>query len=118
MFRVIIAGSRDFDNYELLKTFCDKVLVNQKYVEIVSGKAKGADSLGERYATEKGFRLKEFPADWNKYGKSAGMIRNKQMGEYADALIDFWDGKSRGTKQMIDFAKSKSLKIKICKYKN
>ena len=116
MFKVIIAGGRDFNNFSLLKGKCDKILVNQKNIVIVSGTANGADKLGERYAAEKGYRIKRFPADWNKYGKSAGYIRNKQMAEYAYALIAFWDKKSKGTKHMIDLAKKYKLLIRVVKY--
>ncbi len=78
--KIIIAGSRDFDDYDLLREKCDLILSNIKTVEIVSGQARGADSLGEKYAKEKGYKLKLFPADWSQ-GKMAGMIRNKQMAE-------------------------------------
>lgn len=112
--KIIIAGSRNFDDYTLLEQFCDKILQNVKEeVEIVSGGAKGADRLGEKYATERGYSIKVFVADWAKYGKSAGPIRNEQMAKYADGLIAFWDGKSRGTKNMIDLAKKYKLKIRI-----
>jgi len=98
--KVIIAGGREFNNYELLKSSCDRILIRQSNIEIVSGKALGADKLGEDYAKEKGYKIKEFPADWIKYKKGAGPIRNKQMAEYADGLIAFWDGQSKGTKNM------------------
>lgn len=111
--KVIIAGSRTFNDYELLKTFADRLLRNLTNVEIVSGGARGADSLGERYAKEKGYKLKIFPAEWDKYGKSAGFMRNIVMGDYADGLIAFWDGKSSGTKHMIDYARQKGLKVGV-----
>lgn len=106
MIGVIIAGTRTFDDYELLKEKCDKWL---KYghpndLVILSGGAKGADKLGERYAKERNLNLEIYPANWEKYGKSAGIKRNIQMGNNADILIAFWDGKSRGTKHMIDYA--------------
>ena len=102
--KIIIAGGRNFNDYNKLRESCDNILVNQKDVEIVSGTAAGADTLGERYAQEKGYEVKKFPAQWDLYGKSAGYKRNQQMAEYADGLIAFWDGKSRGTKHMIDIA--------------
>lgn len=105
MFRVIIAGSRNFNNYELLKDKCLKILSNKMVtdnVAIVSGEARGADMLGERFAKELGLQLLLFPAEWDKYGKSAGYKRNLTMSENADALISFWDGESRGTRHMID----------------
>lgn len=111
--KVIIAGGRNFNDYEKLCQFCDNALSKQTEIEIVSGTANGADKLGEKYANDKGYPIKQFPADWDKYGKSAGYIRNAQMAEYADALIAFWDGKSRGTKHMIDLAKRANLKVKV-----
>lgn len=63
--------------------------------------------MGERYAKERGYAVSEHPADWDRYGKSAGYIRNKEMAEEADALMAFWDGKSRGTMHMINLAKEK-----------
>ena len=116
MMKVIIAGSRNFNDYKFLCEKCDKILSNQKDIEIVSGTANGADKLGETYATERGYKITRFPADWNKYGKAAGYMRNIQMAEYGDALIVFWDGKSKGTKHMIDLAKQYGLKVRIILY--
>lgn len=102
--KIIIAGGRNFENYLLLKLKCDAILKNVQVTEIVSGKATGADTLGERYAKERGYKVNPFQADWDKHGKSAGYIRNKAMAEYADCLIAFWDGKSKGTGHMINLA--------------
>lgn len=112
--KIIIAGGRTFNDYDLLCKTCDYMLQNQIDIEIVSGTANGADKLGEKYANEKGYKLIKFPADWN-IGKSAGYIRNKEMAEYADALIAFYNG-SKGTKHMIDLAKQYNLKIKVVMY--
>jgi len=114
--KVIIAGGRNFRDYDKLRESCDNILVNQKDVEIVSGTAAGADTLGERYAQEKGYEVKKFPAQWDLYGKSAGYKRNQQMAEYADGLIAFWDGKSKGTKHMIDIANKMGLKVRVVRY--
>lgn len=114
--KVIIAGSRNFTNYKKLSKICDHLLQHQTDIEIVSGTARGADRLGEQYAKEKGYAIKQFPADWNKHGKAAGPKRNQQMANYADALIAFWDGKSRGAKNMIELAKAVNLKIRVFKY--
>jgi len=111
--KVIIAGSRDFDDYSLLRDYCDHILSQKGATEVVSGTARGADQLGERYAKERGYFIQRFPADWNAYGKAAGYIRNRKMAEYADALIAFWDGKSRGTLNMISLAKECGLQIRI-----
>ena len=118
--RVIIAGSRSVPER-------DKILANQikeilsqigdnTDIEIVSGRARGADMLGESVAVHNNYIIKRFPADWNKYGKSAGYIRNKQMAEYSTHLIAIWDGASRGTKSMIDLAKKENLKVYIVEY--
>jgi hypothetical protein len=116
--RVIIAGGRDFNDYDLLERKCDLLLFNHASmnIEIVSGAAKGADYEGEMYARKKGLKLKKFPADWDKYGKSAGYKRNQQMADYATHLIAFWDGTSRGTKNMIDIATQQKLKVRVIKY--
>lgn len=118
-FRVIIAGGRDFDDYSMLCDFSDKVLRRKVVdgIEIVCGMAKGADALGERYAKERGYSIQYFPADWKLYGKQAGYIRNKQMGDYADALIAFWDGHSHGTKHMIDYMGSLRKPIRVNLYR-
>lgn len=117
--KVIIAGGRDFNDYELLRTSCDKILSSvEGEIEIISGTAKGTDSLGIQYAKERGYKLKEFPADWDAHGKAAGYIRNKQMAEYAEALIAFYDGTSKGSGHMIELAKSAGLKIRVIKYGN
>ena len=118
MFHVVIAGGRDFTDYETLKAYVNYKLSNKKEaIEIVSGGCPtGADYLGERYAAEMGVSLCRFPADWQKYGRSAGVRRNKQMAEYADALIAFWAGKSRGTKNMIEEAKAAKIAVAIKRY--
>jgi hypothetical protein len=108
--KIIIAGSRNFNDYNLLKSSCDNLLTQFTNIEIVSGTARGADKLGERYAREKGYDIKKFPANWN-LGKSAGYIRNDEMAKYADMLIAFWDGTSKGTKHMIDLANKRGIKV-------
>lgn len=111
--KVIIAGGRTFRNYKLLKEKCDNILKGIEDIEIVSGGAKGADKLGERYAKEMGYKVTVFPADWDKHGKAAGMIRNAEMGKYADALIAFVWKESIGTRGMISIARAKNLKCRI-----
>lgn len=114
--KVIIAGGREFNDYPTLCKVCDRMLSKSEDVEIVSGGARGADALGERYAKERGYALKVFTADWDKYGKAAGYIRNDEMSQYGDALISFWDGESKGTGHMIELANKRGLKVKISKY--
>ena len=113
MYKVIIAGSRDFTDYPLLCSFADQTLAGMEDIEIVSGGARGADALGEQYARERGYALKVFPAEWKKWGAAAGPIRNGQMAGYADALIAFWDGSSSGTRDMIRKAEEKGLRVHV-----
>ena len=117
MFKVIIAGGRDFSDYDLLKVKMNRILSNiTDEIVIISGTARGADSLGEKYATEMGYKLEQYPANWNKYGKRAGYLRNEQMADVAHACVCFWDSKSKGTKHMIDLANQKKLKLRVVKY--
>ena len=103
--KLLIAGSRDFNDYSYLNERISRIQDNNVINFIISGKAQGADTLGTRFALEHSIEIKEYPAEWDLYGKSAGMIRNKLMGEEADRAVIFWDGKSRGTKNMMDIMK-------------
>ena len=120
MIKVIIAGTRDFNDYAFLKKNVDYFLQginpHNEEIEIVSGNARGADKLGERYAKEHNLPLKLFPANWDKYGKRAGYLRNQEMANYSDVLIAFWDEKSKGTKHMIDIAKKQDLTVIVVGY--
>jgi len=114
--RVVIAGCRDFTDYKQAKEYIDFCISNirQEYrIIIVSGGARGADTLGEKYAKQNGFEIERYLADWDTYGKSAGARRNKKMAEVCDYVICFWDGKSKGTKIMIDYAKQYNRPLKI-----
>jgi hypothetical protein len=117
MYKVIIAGTRTFNDYALLQREVDEALREMNPdgapIKIVSGGARGADKLGERYARERGYALEIYPADWERYGKRAGYIRNKEMAEVADALIAFWDGESRGTRMMIGLAQDHGLDVRV-----
>jgi hypothetical protein len=99
--KVIIAGSRDIINKQVLGAAIAESKWFEQLDEIVSGGARGVDSLGEGFAKEYNIPVKQFLADWDTYGKRAGYLRNIQMADYADALIAVWDGKSKGTKHMI-----------------
>ncbi len=119
-YRVIIAGSRKFNDYAKLKENCDRILREKLEDEkcsviIVSGHAKGADTLGEQYTRERGLQLDAHPADWKQYGRAAGVIRNKEMAESADALIAFpQEGEeNRGTKNMVKIAQARDLQCHI-----
>lgn len=116
--RVVVAGCRNYNDYSQAKKYIDFCIsrIKTKYTLIfVSGGCKGADRLGERYATENSFEIETYPADWNKYGRKAGPKRNNEMAKIGDYFICFWDGRSKGTKSMIDYATKagKPLKIKI-----
>ena len=118
-YRVIIAGCRNFYNYVTLKERCEYYLQNKMKthnVIIVSGHASGADSLGEKFAADHNLKCELYPADWNRHGRAAGPIRNEEMADVSDALIAFWDGKSRGTKSMIEIARRKGLQVAVVKY--
>ena len=115
-FRVIVAGGRDFFNYQLMESKLNKILSQKQNVVIVSGMANGADSLGIRYAREHGFLISYFPALWAQHGTKAGYIRNEEMAKNADACVCFWDGKSTGTKHMIDTAQSMNIALRVINY--
>ena len=115
-YRVIIAGSRSFNDYVLLREQCLSILqekMRTHRVIIVSGHARGADSLGERFANEFRLPFELHPAKWRLLGKAAGMVRNAEMAKCSDALIAFWDGESRGTRHMINFARKRGLEVSV-----
>ena len=112
--KIVIAGGRDFSDKEVAFKALNTV-INSGDV-IISGHARGADTLGEMYAKEQGLKLELYPAEWDKYGRSAGPIRNRQMAEVADSLVAFWDGKSRGTKNMIETAEKLELPVFVFDY--
>lgn len=93
--RVIVAGSRHITDYALL----EKAVLDSKFniTEVVWGKATGVDRLGFDWAIKNGVTIKGFTAEWNSFGRAAGPMRNREMCDYADALILLWDGKSKGS---------------------
>jgi len=116
--RVVVAGCRDYTNYLEAKLFIDNCISNirkDNTIIILSGGCSGADKIGERYATENGYQVERFLPEWDKYGRSAGPKRNKSMAEASDYVICFWDGKSRGTKSMIEYAKMYNRPLRIKK---
>lgn len=120
--KTIIAGSRTASLQDVIKAL-ELCPFTEKITEVVSGGARGADSYGEVLAEEYLTPIKRFPAQWNKYGKRAGYVRNLEMAEYADALIAIWNGTSSGTFDMIQRAKDKGLEVYVHfidekKYKN
>jgi hypothetical protein len=98
--KVIIAGSRSVDDYSLIVQAVERSGYN--ITEVVCGCAVGIDRLGEQWARANNIPIKEMPADWNRNGKAAGPIRNREMAEYADAAIVVWDGKSPGSRNMVE----------------
>ena len=111
-FNVIICGSREWTDYDTLKEKCDIFLKNKLSdpdikVTIISGGARGADTLGEKYAAERGLAVKVFPAKWEKYGKRAGYLRNLDMAELGNAVIAFYcaEAENKGTKMMVRIGK-------------
>lgn len=113
---VIIAGSRNFDDYQKLESSCDNILKSvaaDKQITVFSGGAGGTDTLGEQYAQARGYQLRRFPADWEQYGKAAGPVRNHHMAKEADMVICFWNGLSKGTRHMISTAKKLGLELHV-----
>ena len=118
----LVVGSRNFTDYKTMCKALDLILANYTNVVIVSGGAKGADALAERYAKEHKYTLKIFPADWDKYGKRAGYIRNKEMHKYIAAfpnrtVVAFWDGSSKGTAHNFELSLTYNNPLKIFHYK-
>ena len=111
-FKLALVGSRSYTFYN---DFIVRVLRRfgryewSRISEIVSGGAPGVDTLAEQFASDHGLAMKVFPADWDKHGKAAGPIRNKQVVDYSDMMLAIWDGKSKGTRnainQMLDAGK-------------
>ena len=107
--RIAVIGSRDFDDYGKLES----VLESHLPAVLVSGGAEGADALAERLAQERGLTIDVIPADWQRYGRGAGPIRNKQIVESADLVIAFWDGKSRGTRSALAHADKVGVPVEV-----
>jgi len=124
--RCVVAGSRGFLDQEVMNAALDGVFGNAvtrgDELTIISGGARGADLMGEQYAKSRAMPLERYPANWDLYGNSAGYRRNEQMARVATHLVAFWDGKSRGTKHMIDIAVEADLEVRvfdfdgICRY--
>lgn len=112
--KIIVAGSRDYTNVEKVFRILDTISEDQIHrgylIEIVSGLARGPDMFGKAWAEENNFTVHEFPANWEKYGKKAGFLRNKEMAEFSDVLLAFHINKSRGTMHMINLARELNLK--------
>ncbi len=117
-FLCLVVGSRTFTDYTLLKQKLDAILKNHQNITIVSGAARGADTLARKYASEKGYQMVEFPAEWDKYGKSAGYIRNEQMHQFISkakhrGVVAFWQNNSKGTEHNFELAKKYNNPLRI-----
>jgi hypothetical protein len=109
--KTAIVGSRNIENYDLLK----QAVKGLKITMVISGGANGVDKMAERYAHENSLPLTVLPADWQAHGKSAGMIRNHEIVKTADQIIAIWDGHSRGTAATINMAKKAGKAVKVVK---
>lgn len=115
---LIVAGGRDFNDYERLSALLFE-FAEKHYdcaITIVSGMARGADKLALEFCRHENVECIEMPADWDRYGKRAGYLRNEAMADISHAVIAFWDGQSRGTKHMIDIATDKGLIVQVEAY--
>ena len=118
-FKLIVAGGRDFNNRELLDQTIKQVvaeLPDDCVVSIVSGMANGADALGYEWALHNKCKVYKHYAEWGKYGKRAGYLRNEEMAKHSQGLLAFWDGVSKGTKHMILTARNMGLYVKVINY--
>lgn len=120
-FFCLVVGSRTFSNFELMESALDHYLSQFSQIVIVSGGARGADSLAKAYAIRKGYRYKEFPAQWDLYGKSAGYVRNEEMHKYIAyathrGVVAFWDGSSKGTAHNFKLAEKYNNPIRVVRY--
>ena len=111
--KIGVVGSRDFDDYKKLEKELNKI---EGITEIVSGSAKGADTLAREFAEKNDIKLTEFKPDYEQYGRRAPIRRNKKIVEYSDQIIAFWDGESRGTKNTIDIAEKQDKPITIIRF--
>ena len=109
---IAVIGSRNFNDEQKMW----RVLDQHKPTKIISGGAKGADYLAAAYALSKDIQLHVFKPDWKKYGRGAGIIRNRLIVDAADYVIAFWDGESRGTKAAIDYARTQNKPVHIEQY--
>ena len=119
MIKLLIAGSRDFDDYEKLSHIVTGIIRNldRNNILIIEGGARGTDKLARRYAEEHSLPYRTYEANWDEYGKSAGYRRNQDMGAVATHAILFWDGLSKGTKHMLDIIEQKMIPYRLIRIK-
>lgn len=120
MINIVICGSRHFTDYSVLSSALDYFLLDfpKDEICIVSGGCRGADSLALRYAQDHSISFLKFPADWKRFGKSAGVVRNFQMLEIADICFGFHDGVSRGTAHMLRISRKKNIRTEVYYFAN
>ncbi len=116
--KLAVVGGRDFIDYEHMNDVLHAIHNRKAITVLVSGGARGADSLAANWARQRDIEVVEFMPDWEKYGKSAGFKRNSLIINEADACVAFWDGKSKGTKSSIDLARKREIPLKIIKYED
>ena len=116
MLRLIIAGGRDFIDYQYMLESMKLYPRLGDITNVVCGMARGADMMGRRWAKDHDIPVIEYPADWDRHGRSAGYKRNLQMGRCGHELVAFWDGESRGTRHMIDIMEEFGKPTLIVRY--
>ena len=109
-YRVCISGCRTGCDYDIVRNALQTIPLGSI---VVHGGAKGVDSIADELAKDMGFEVEVWEADWKRYGKSAGPIRNREMIETCDMVIAFWDGSSRGTKNAISIANKNGLDVEV-----
>lgn len=117
--KLIVAGGRDFTDINRMIAELQKLVESGEITdspELVCGMARGADMLAYSLWANNSMPIHNFPANWNKHGKSAGYKRNQEMGEFADVAVCFWDGKSKGTKHMIDIMHKLNKPVYVVRY--
>lgn len=110
---VAVIGSRTFENFALVESTLASIPVISR---VVSGGAKGADSLAQQYAEQNQIPVEIFKPDWKRFGRGAGVVRNREIIEAAEMVVAFWDGKSKGTESSIKMAQAKRIPVKIVKF--
>ena len=114
--KIIVAGSRGFNDYQLLSKVLFEIGDKYENASLVSGCAKGADALAIQFANEHNIQIYKYPADWDTHGKAAGYIRNTEMANASHVLVAFWDGQSRGTKHMIETMQNRNKDAYVYQY--
>lgn len=115
--KLAVIGSRTFNNYHQMKVCIDQLRKKYRISCIISGGANGADKLAERYAAENNIPIEIYQPEWDKFGKSAGFIRNNTIWNNSDFGIAFWDGCSVGTKHSFNIAKKQKKELFIFNFK-